>query len=100
MSDTFSEEYTSPVATMGPSAVSDTKRLWEGALTEIELAVSKANFTTWFKDTAISRVEEGVVYLSVPNTFVKDWLLNKYHKFTCYIYFYIKLNCIKFVIQF
>ena len=81
MSDTFSEEYTSPVATMGPSAVSDTKRLWEGALTEIELAVSKANFTTWFKDTAISRVEEGVVYLSVPNTFVKDWLLNKYHKF-------------------
>ncbi len=81
MSETFSEEYTPPTATMGSPVISDTKQLWEGALTEIELSVSKANFTTWFKDTAVSRVEEGVVYLAVPNTFVKDWLLNKYHKF-------------------
>ncbi len=61
--------------------MTDTKQLWESALTEIELAVSKANFTTWFRDTAVVRVEEGVVYLSVPNAFVKDWLCNKYHKF-------------------
>lgn len=61
--------------------MNDTKQLWEGALTEIELSISKANFSTWFKDTSILRVEEGVVHLSVPNTFVKDWLLNKYHKF-------------------
>ncbi len=60
--------------------MTDTKQLWESALAEIELAVSKANFTTWFKDTAIARIEEGVVHLSVPNTFVKDWLLTKYHK--------------------
>ncbi len=58
----------------------DTRELWERALTEIELSVSKATFAMWFKDTAITRVEEGVVYLSVPNAFVKDWLLNKYHK--------------------
>src|SRR3989344_3499935 len=61
--------------------MNDIKKLWEGALLEIELSVSKANFTTWFKDTSIARIEEGIVYLSVPNTFVKDWLLNKYHKF-------------------
>lgn len=61
--------------------MNDTKQLWEGALAEIELAVSKANFTTWFKDTAVARVEDGIVYLSVPNAFVKDWLVNKYHKF-------------------
>ncbi len=60
--------------------MTDTKQLWESTLAEIELAVSKANFTTWFKDTAIARIEEGVVHLSVPNTFVKDWLLTKYHK--------------------
>src|SRR3989344_1058303 len=59
----------------------DTKNMWTGALAEIELSVSKANFNTWFKDTAISRMEEGIVYLSVPNAFVKDWLFNKYHKF-------------------
>lgn len=55
--------------------------MWKGALTEIELAVSKANFSTWFKDTSILKVEDGVVHLSVPNAFVKDWLFNKYHKF-------------------
>lgn len=59
----------------------DTQQLWDNALTEIELNVSKANFTTWFKNTSIVKEEEGVVYISVPNSFVKEWLYNKYHKF-------------------
>jgi len=46
----------------------------------MEAAVSKANFTTWFKDTFIVKIEEGIVYIGVPNTFAKDWLGNKYHK--------------------
>lgn len=57
------------------------KELWQNALTEIELNVSKANFSTWFKNTHITKQEDGVVYLGVPNTFVKEWLGNKYHKF-------------------
>ncbi len=59
----------------------DTKKLWENALAEIDLTVSKANFNMWFKDTHISRFEDGIVYLSVPNVFAKDWLYNKFHKF-------------------
>jgi chromosomal replication initiator protein len=59
----------------------DTKKLWENALAEIELTVSKANFNMWFKDTRIVRFEDCIVYLSVPNVFVKDWLFNKFHKF-------------------
>jgi chromosomal replication initiator protein len=59
----------------------DNRKLWETTLAQIELSVSKANFTTWFKDTFILKQEEGVVYLGVPNTFVKDWLINKYHSF-------------------
>jgi len=58
----------------------DTKELWDGVLTDIEQSVSKATFSTWFKDTGILRVDEGVVFLSVPNQFVKEWLYNKYHK--------------------
>jgi chromosomal replication initiator protein len=54
-------------------------QLWNSVLTEMELAVSKANFHTWFKDTHIVKQEEGTVFLSVPNAFVKEWLLNKYH---------------------
>ncbi len=59
----------------------DYKKLWGDALADIELNVSKANFGTWFKNTNISKQELGVVYLNVPNAFVKEWLVNKYHKF-------------------
>lgn len=58
----------------------DNKQLWEKASTEIEISVSKANWSTWFKNTRVSRVDDGVVYLSVPNEFVKEWLFNKFHK--------------------
>ncbi len=58
----------------------DNKQLWESALTEIELDVSKANFATWFKNTYIFKQEDGIIYLSVSSEFVKDWLFSKYHK--------------------
>ncbi len=60
--------------------MSTNKELWENVLTDLELSLSKANFTTWFKDTHIVRQDDGVVYLGVPNQFVKDWLASKYHK--------------------
>ena len=57
----------------------DTKELWNKVLSEIETAVSKANFATWFKDTKISGFDNGTIFLSVPNTFVQEWLTKKYH---------------------
>ncbi len=57
----------------------DYKQLWQSVLVEMELEVSKANFTTWFKDTRIVKEDGGVVVLSVPNAFVKEWLITKYH---------------------
>ncbi|HEC33028.1 MAG TPA: chromosomal replication initiator protein DnaA [Candidatus Kaiserbacteria bacterium] len=56
-------------------------QLWENTLTEIELGISKANFSTWFKNTHIVKQDGGLVYVGVPNEFVKEWLNNKYHKF-------------------
>ena len=35
-------------------------QLWENALVEIELAVSEANFSTWFKGSFILKQEEGI----------------------------------------
>ena len=58
----------------------DPKELWNKVIVDIELAVSKANFNTWFKNTAILKEESDIMYLSVPNAFVRDWLANKYHK--------------------
>ncbi len=58
----------------------DIKELWDKCLTEIELNISKANFSTWFKNTSIIKNESGIIQLGVPNEFVKDWLYNKFHK--------------------
>jgi len=57
----------------------DTKELWDTCLHDIETAVSKANFATWFRETKISGFENGIVFLSVPNTFVQEWLTKKFH---------------------
>jgi chromosomal replication initiator protein len=58
----------------------EVRDLWDTCLKEIEQAVSRANFSTWFKNTAILREEEGTVYIAVPNEFVKEWLYKKFHK--------------------
>lgn len=55
------------------------QQLWQAALGELELALSKANFTTWFKSTFISEMDEARVTISVPNAFTKAWLEKKYH---------------------
>jgi len=54
--------------------------LWRAVLGEIELTLSKANFTTWFKDTFLAAQENERAVVCVPNTFTKAWLEKKYHK--------------------
>lgn len=61
-------------------ATQEHRSLWEGALSQIEIEVSKPNFRTWFKETSIVRVEEGTVFVGVPNPFAKDWLQTKFHR--------------------
>ena len=58
----------------------NTKQLWKNCLVEIETGISRANFSTWFKNTSIVKEDTGIVYIGVPNEFVRDWLINKYHK--------------------
>lgn len=58
----------------------DTEKIWEESLHALEDEISKPNFNTWFKNTHISKEEDGVIYLGVPNEFVKEWLYSKYHK--------------------
>ena len=49
-------------------------------LREIEVSTSKANFATWFQQTAINNHSEACVTISTPSAFVKEWLEYKYHK--------------------
>ncbi|MFA5871788.1 MAG: chromosomal replication initiator protein DnaA [Parcubacteria group bacterium] len=55
------------------------EEIWEATLGEIELSISPASFTTWFKNTFILSIEDGRVLISVPNGFAKEWLENKYN---------------------
>ncbi len=56
------------------------EEIWKNVLAEIELTTSRASFITWFQETTIADIAEGVVTVSVPNGFAKNWLQDKYHK--------------------
>jgi len=56
------------------------QEIWQAVLGEMEINLSRANFTTWFKSTFISTLENNKIIVSVPNTFTKAWLEKKYHK--------------------
>jgi chromosomal replication initiator protein len=58
----------------------DTKQLWENILTNIELTISPASFKMWFTETHIVRIDDGVLYVGVPNQLTRDWLNEKFGK--------------------
>lgn len=58
----------------------DLQQAWEAVLGELELSLSKANFTTWFKNTSLLDYDEKKATVAVPNIFTRDWLKNKYEK--------------------
>jgi chromosomal replication initiator protein len=56
------------------------EELWQTVLAQIQLNISPANFSTWFKNTGICGQKENEVVISVPNSFAKEWLEQKYNK--------------------
>ncbi|HET7302169.1 MAG TPA: chromosomal replication initiator protein DnaA [Candidatus Saccharimonadales bacterium] len=53
--------------------------LWQAVLGEIELSISRGNFITWFKNTALLRLDDESVVIGVPNVFIKQQLERKYN---------------------
>jgi chromosomal replication initiator protein len=51
--------------------------IWERALGELQLQVSKTNYNTWLKDTRGISYENDVIVVGVPNTFVAEWLTKR-----------------------
>jgi len=56
------------------------QELWQAVLAQIQLNTSKANFATWFSNTKIVSLEDGIATVSTPNSFAKEWLEKKYNK--------------------
>lgn len=56
------------------------EQLWQAVLGNLEVTLSRPNFTTWFKNTSILNNSGKGVTIGVPNAFTKEWLQNKYHQ--------------------
>lgn len=56
------------------------KEIWQTVLGELEVSLSRVNFTTWFKDTFIYSCNDNTITISVPNSFTQEWLQKKYDK--------------------
>ena len=59
-------------------AIVSNEELWQAVLAQIQFSVSRANFATWFRNTRIISNKNGEVLVSVPNSFSREWLGNKY----------------------
>ncbi len=58
----------------------DGKQLWQTTLGEMEVTMSKANFTTWLKNTNFLDFNDDTLTIGVANIFTKEWLENKYNQ--------------------
>jgi len=56
------------------------EEIWQSVLAQIQLMTSPANFATWFQNTKLVSCDDGRAIISVPNSFVKEWLQQKYNK--------------------
>ncbi len=54
------------------------RHLWQAVLGELQLAMTRAHYDTWFKDTSIVSEEDDVYCVGVPNAFAREWLESKY----------------------
>ena len=50
------------------------KEIWETALGELQIQVSKANYTTWLSNSQGISYQDNTFVVGVPNIFVAEWL--------------------------
>lgn len=53
-------------------------QIWQAALGELQLQMSKATFDTWVKPTSILSYEDGAFAIAVPNAYLQDWWQNRF----------------------
>jgi chromosomal replication initiator protein len=51
--------------------------LWETALSQLQLQVTRPNFDTWLKDTVGMQFADGLFVVGAPNDFATAWLTTK-----------------------
>ncbi len=52
--------------------------VWQAVLGELEVSLSRGSYVTWFKNTRLLKLKDGVAVIGVPNVFIKQQLEKKY----------------------
>jgi chromosomal replication initiator protein len=60
-------------------------KIWQAALGELQLQVSKANYNTWLKDTRGLDYSSEQFTVAVPSTFIAEWLKSRLYSLVCRI---------------
>ena len=51
--------------------------IWQAALGELQLEMTRATFDTWVKPASLLSYEDGLFALAVPNAYAQEWLQNR-----------------------
>jgi len=49
-------------------------RIWQAALGELQLELTRATFETWLRNSRLVACEDGVFVIGVANSYARDWL--------------------------
>ncbi len=52
-------------------------KVWQIALAELELQMTRATFDTWVRPTVSISWDQDIFVLGAPNAYIKDWLENR-----------------------
>ena len=52
-------------------------QIWQAALIELQLQMTKATFDTWVKNTRAISHKDGIFVIGVPDALARDWLENR-----------------------
>ncbi len=56
---------------------SELKRIWDAALGDIQLQMTRATFDTWMKGTELVSQQDGKYVISTPSPYAVEWLENR-----------------------
>lgn len=54
------------------------QQLWQSVLGNMEVSLSRGNFTTWFKNTSVVERGDDSIIIGVPSEFIRKWIAEKF----------------------
>lgn len=55
----------------------DNQQLWDSVLVQMENSISDASFASWFRNSEITKIEDGIAYVGIENVFARGWVRDR-----------------------